>query len=215
MIYSFFQTSLFMTVTIGSVSARSSLSDRKQFPKPSTSRTTMETPRQPAPDNSRYNSNVEVKPEPVDSKVFFQVSSTGNRHFPVPRDRQRSIFPPSNDGNSQSSRDPRKRPSKWTPFINYRFFQVIYRIDSFFSRFIVSSIRNEIKLEAEEEGERLFFFFRLVHSSDFYMQNLVNGWRWSIDFIRLAIISYLYIAAFASGAFIGITLVWLRERKWG
>ena len=92
----------------------SSLSDRKQLPtRPSTSRTTMdsETPRQLAPDNSRYNSNVQVKPEPLDeSKAFF----SSNRHFPVPvaHDRQRSMFPPSDYGNSQSSRDPRKRPSK-------------------------------------------------------------------------------------------------------
>ena len=84
----------------------SSLSDRKQLPRPSTSRTTMEIPRQMAPDNSRYNSNVQVKPEPVDDhKMLF----SSNRHFPVPQDRQRSMLPPSE---GQSSRDPRKRPSK-------------------------------------------------------------------------------------------------------
>ena len=86
----------------------SSLSDRKKLPRPSTSRTTTEIPRQLAPDNSRYNSNVQVKPEPVDDpKTFF----SSNRHFPVPRDRQRSMLSPK-DGNSLSSRDPRKRPSK-------------------------------------------------------------------------------------------------------
>ena len=70
----------------------------------------METPRQLASDNSRYSSNVQIKPEPMDdSKIQF---SSSNGHFPVPRDRQRSMFPPSDDGNSHLSRDPRKRPSK-------------------------------------------------------------------------------------------------------
>ena len=88
----------------------SSLSDRKQLSRlgQSTSRTTNQTPRQLAPDDTRYKMNVQVKPEPVDdSKMFF----SSNRHFPLPHDsdRQRSMFPPSDDGNSQSSR---KRPSK-------------------------------------------------------------------------------------------------------
>lgn len=89
----------------------SSLSDRKQLiPRPSTSKTIMEIPRQRLPDNStRYDLNVLVKPEPVDDPKMFLSS---NRHFPVPRDQQRSMFPPSENGNSQSSRDPRKRPSK-------------------------------------------------------------------------------------------------------
>lgn len=88
----------------------SSLSDRKQLPRPSTSRTIMEIPRQPALDNFRCNSNMQVKLEPVDDhpNTFF----SSNRHFPIPRDRQRSMFPPSEDGNSQPTRDPRKRPSK-------------------------------------------------------------------------------------------------------
>ena len=87
----------------------SSISDRKQLPRPSASRTTTEIPQHLAPDNSRFNSNVQVKPEPVDDpKMIF----SSNRHFPVPRDRQRSMFPPG-DGNSRSSsRDPRKRPSE-------------------------------------------------------------------------------------------------------
>ena len=85
----------------------SSLSDRKQLPRPSTSRTTKEMPQQLAPNNSRYNSSiVQVKPEPVDNtNTFF----SSNR----PRDRHRSTtFPPSEDGNPHLSRDPRKRPSK-------------------------------------------------------------------------------------------------------
>jgi hypothetical protein len=132
MIYSFPKRPYFKIVMIDSANTRlelrvkeepteiqlperrfSSLSDRKQLPRPSTSRTTKEIPpRQLAPNNNstRYNSNVQVKPEPVDdTKAFF---SSNNRHVPVPHDRQRSMFPPAEDGNSQPSRDPRKRPSK-------------------------------------------------------------------------------------------------------
>ena len=91
-IYSFPKHPYFKTVIIGSATAHleprvkeepteiqlpegrfsSSLSDRKQLPRSSTSRGTMETPRQLASDNSRYNSNMQIKPEPVDdSKMFF------------------------------------------------------------------------------------------------------------------------------------------------
>jgi hypothetical protein len=87
----------------------SPISERKQqLPRPSTSRTTMETPRQQAPGNSRYNSNVQVKFEPVeDTKMFF----ASNRQYPVHGDPRCSMLSPG-DGNSQS-RDPRKRPSKF------------------------------------------------------------------------------------------------------
>lgn len=51
--------------------------------------------------------DVIVKSEAIKTEMIGTVMP-----FPQARDRQRSMFPPSGYGNSQSSRDPRKRPSK-------------------------------------------------------------------------------------------------------
>ena len=65
----------------------------------------METPRQMA-----LNSNVQVKPEPVDDAKMF---CSPNRHYPISRDPEHpTLPPPARGGNFQPSRDPRKRPSK-------------------------------------------------------------------------------------------------------
>ena len=118
----------------------------------------METPRQLALDDSRYNSNVQVKPEPVDDpKMLF----SSNRHFPVPRNRQRSMFPPES-GNSQLSRDPRKRPSKWRPSIWYKFFYLLLMTFPPWSIVPSVNLKNGRNLEAEDEGERFISYFLLI-----------------------------------------------------
>lgn len=127
-------------------------SERKQLP--STSMTTMETLQELAPDNSRYNSNVQVKPEPVDdAKMFFP----SNRHYPVPRDPRRSMLSPG-AADSQSSRDPRKRAGKCRPiFIQNIFF--LFKIFWFTGHFALPA-----KLEEAEDDKGGIIIISLRHS---------------------------------------------------
>lgn len=93
------------------------LSKQEQLLAPSTSRMKVES------DNTRYNSTMQIKPEPVDDhKLIF----SSKHHHSVPRDPRRLLVP--EIGNSQPSRDPRKRGG------NLKNFVIVYLFDFFGSQ---------------------------------------------------------------------------------